>query len=77
MSGKFEKGDVFFAHVVEDADGGGLFAGETDDVASGAAEIALQRLDVLGRAWKCCSKSFLRTSMDTIFNHSVLAGPGN
>jgi hypothetical protein len=46
MFGEFEEGDVFLADAVEDADGGGFFVGETDDFAPGAAEIALERLEV-------------------------------
>src|ERR1700676_355912 len=44
-----EESGVFFAYAVEDADGGGIFIGETDDLAPGTAEFSLQRLDVGGR----------------------------
>ena len=49
MLGEFEEGDVFFAHTVEDADGGGFFVGEADDFAAGAAELALERLNARWR----------------------------
>ena len=49
MPGEFQKSDVLFAHVIEDADGADLAGVEADDAASGATELALQRLDVLDR----------------------------
>src|SRR5260370_8814518 len=49
MPGKFKESDVFFANAVENADGAGLFIGEADDLAPGAAELALDGLDALGR----------------------------
>ena len=49
MPGKFEKGDVLFAHVVQNADRAGRSAGQPDDLAPGAAELALQRQYLLGR----------------------------
>src|SRR5712664_4311035 len=47
MLGKFEKGDVLFSDGVQDADGGDVFVGETDDLAAGTAELALEQI---GRA---------------------------
>ena len=47
--GECEEGFVFFAYAIEDADGAVFFVGEPDDFAAGAAEFALQRLDVLWR----------------------------
>ena len=49
--GEREEGGVFFADVVEDAYGGGVFGfvGEADDFAAGAAEVTLERLDERGR----------------------------
>jgi hypothetical protein len=49
MFGEFEKGDVFLADAVEDADGGGFFVREADDFAAGAAEFALERLNARWR----------------------------
>ncbi len=49
MAGKFEKGDVLFVHVVQNADRAGLLVGKTDDFASRTAELALQRLHSLDR----------------------------
>ena len=49
MAGKLKKGDVLLAHVVENADGALPRAGEPDNDASRAAELALQRLHLLGR----------------------------
>jgi hypothetical protein len=45
---EFEEGEIFFANIVEDADGGGVGSGEADDLAAGAAEFALKRKDTLG-----------------------------
>ena len=42
-----EEGGVFFADVVENADGGAGTGGEADDFAAGAAEFALERSDTL------------------------------
>ena len=49
MAGEVKEGDVFFADGIEDADGGLSGAGEADDGAAGAAELALERVDVLCR----------------------------
>ena len=49
MPGEFEESGVLFAHIVEDADGAGLFAGQSDDLAPGAAELPLQRLHLRDR----------------------------
>ncbi len=48
VAGKFEEGEIFFANVIENADGGRAGAAETDDLATGAAELALERYDTLG-----------------------------
>ena len=48
VAGEFEESEVFFADVVQDADGGGAGSGETNDLTAGAAEFALQRNDTLG-----------------------------
>jgi len=48
VAGEFEESEVFFADVVQDADGGGAGSGETNDLTAGAAEFALQRKDTLG-----------------------------
>ena len=47
MPGKFEEGDVLFAHVVENADGADFSARQADDLASRTAELALKGLDSL------------------------------
>lgn len=47
MFGEGEEGGVFFADVVEDADGGARAGDEADDFAAGAAEFALEGLDVV------------------------------
>jgi hypothetical protein len=52
MFGEFEEGDVFFAHVVKDADGAVFLIGEADDFSTGSAEIALERKDLLGKRAK-------------------------
>ena len=44
MPGKFEEGDVLFTHVVQNANRAGRSAGQPDDLASGTAELSLQRL---------------------------------
>jgi hypothetical protein len=60
--GKFEKGDVFFADAVQDADGADFFVGEADDLAAGTAELALERLDALGR----CVKMLLKKLFENV-----------
>ena len=47
--GEFEEGGVFFADVVENADGTVFFIGQPDDFAAGTAEFALERDYALGR----------------------------
>lgn len=47
MFGEGEEGGVFFADVVEDADGGARACGETDNLAAGAAEFALKGSNTL------------------------------
>lgn len=46
MFGEGEEGGVFFADVVEDADGGARAGSEANDFAAGAAEFALEGVDV-------------------------------
>ncbi len=48
VAGEFEESEIFFADVVENADGPRLGSGETGDLTAGAAEFALQRDDTLG-----------------------------
>ncbi len=65
MPGKFEESDILFAHVVQNADRAVVLAGQPDDLPPRAAQLALQRLHLRRPGeWKCCSKSFLRTSMN-------------
>ena len=59
MFGEFEKGDVFFADAIQDADGRDVFVGETDDLAAGTTELALERLDALGRCVKMLLEEFI------------------
>jgi hypothetical protein len=59
MLGKFEKGDVLFSDAVQDADGGDVFVGEPDDLAAGTAELALERLNALGRCVKMLLEEFV------------------
>src|SRR6266849_3642798 len=47
MSGKFEEGDVFFAHAIQNADGAAFSAGKADDLAPRTAELALEGLHPL------------------------------
>ncbi len=63
MPGKFKKGDVLFAHVVQNADRAESAAGQPDDLAPRAAELALQRLHLLGRRVEMLLKKLFRTSM--------------
>lgn len=44
---EFQKSDVFFADVIKDADGAAFSIREADDLAAGAAELALQGLNTL------------------------------
>ena len=34
MAGKFQEGDILFAHVIENANRSGFFAGKPDDLAA-------------------------------------------
>ena len=52
VAGELKKGKVLFAHGVENADGGVARAGQPDDIASRAAELALQRLHAFSRRMK-------------------------
>jgi hypothetical protein len=47
VPGKFEKSDIFFPHVVQNANCARSSATEPDDLPSGAAEFSLQRLYLL------------------------------
>ena len=49
MPGKFEKSDILFAYVIQNADRSELSAGKPDDLAPRAAEFAPQRLHPLDR----------------------------
>jgi hypothetical protein len=46
---KFQEGDVFFAHIVENTDRADFLAGKPDDLAARTAELTLQRLRALNR----------------------------
>jgi len=47
VAGEFEEGEIFFADVIEDADGRGPSGREASDLTAGAAELALKRDDAL------------------------------
>src|SRR6202158_2083283 len=47
VPGKFEEGNILFAHVIQDANGADFFAGQPDDLATRTAELPLQRLHPL------------------------------
>ena len=49
MPGKFEEGDILFAHVIENANRAEFVARKPDDLAARTAELALQRLHSLDR----------------------------
>src|ERR1700687_6158433 len=49
VPGKFEEGDILFAHVIQNANRADFFAGKPDDLAARTAELALQRLHALDR----------------------------
>jgi hypothetical protein len=49
MPGELEEGDILLSHGIENADGGFSTAGKADDGATGGAELALKRLNHLGR----------------------------
>ena len=49
VTGKFEEGDILFAHVIENANRADSFTGKPDDLAARTAELALQRLHPLHR----------------------------
>jgi len=71
------KGDVLFAHPVQNADGADLFIGKANDLAARAAELSLERLDAPGRRVEMLLEEFLRTFMNIISSRSVLANPQN
>src|SRR2546430_9617365 len=51
MFGKLEKGDVFFANTVENANGTEFFPGQPDDLATGTAKLirlAREKLSAIG-----------------------------
>src|SRR6266851_514843 len=48
--GEFEESGVFFTDAVENADGAFFLARETDDLAAGTAELALERHNALWRS---------------------------
>lgn len=52
MAGEFKKGNILFPNRIENSDGTLSRSGEADNDASGAAELALQRLNVLRRRLK-------------------------
>ena len=49
VPGKFEEGDILFAHVIENANRAEFAGGKPDDLAARTAELALQRLHSLDR----------------------------
>ncbi len=65
MFGKFEKGNVLFAHAIENADGADLFVGKANDLAARAAELHLERLDALGR----CVKMLLEELFENVHEY--------
>ena len=58
MPGKFEESDVFFAHVIQNADRAELFAGKPDDLAPRTSKLALERLHSLDRRVEMLLKKF-------------------
>ena len=46
---EFKESEIFFADVIEDADGSRAGAGEANDLTARAAEFSLERKDALGR----------------------------
>ena len=46
VSRKFDEGDIFFPHRVQNADGNIRLAGQPDDAASRTTKLAVQRLDL-------------------------------
>jgi hypothetical protein len=50
VSGEFEKCDVFFADAVKDANGADFSVSQSEDIASGPAELALEGLYTLDRS---------------------------
>ena len=60
MAREFDESSVFFANAVENADGRVFGKGETDDLAAGAAEFALEGDDVLGRSVEMALEKFFK-----------------
>ena len=64
MPRKCQKRDVFLTSVIENSDCADLFIADPYELASRAAELAVKRLRPRPAGeWKCCSKSFFRTSI--------------
>ena len=59
MPREFEECGVLFPNVVQDSNRTEFVVGEPDDIATGAAELALQRLHALGRRVEMLLKEFL------------------
>ena len=58
MFGECEEGDIFFASTVENTNGADAVVGEAHDLAAGAAEFALKRLDACGRRVEALLEEF-------------------
>src|SRR5208282_5815590 len=59
MPGKFEEGDIFFAHAIQNANRADLFAEKPDDLAPRASKLALERLHSLDRRMEMLFKKLL------------------
>jgi hypothetical protein len=76
MAGEFQKSDVLFTHVVENANRALLRAGKPYNLASRPAELARQRLYSQGRCVEMPLKKFLKNvhKMETL---SSVTGKNN
>ena len=72
MFGEFNEGNIFFTPAIKNSDGAGFAAGESDDFAAGAAEIALKRLNVRGQRVEMLFEEFLENVHGNGSSHSVL-----
>src|SRR5436190_20693720 len=59
MAGKLQKCRIFFAHIVQHADGAHGAVGKPDDLSPGPAKVALERLHPLHRRAEMLLKKLL------------------
>src|ERR1700676_2969339 len=71
VPGKFDKGNILFAHVIQDANRTELFAGKPDDLAARTSKLALQRLHPVAREVKILLKNAFENFHEVIPRDSL------